>query len=156
MLPFAGIVTHEKYNTLRHRSIGHYTHEKNALCAAAALAEIDFIETRRLADRSAKLGAYTLQRLNDMKARHPMIGHVAGLGLHIGIDLVRDRATRERAVDEAEAVMFKCLERGVSFKTIGGNVLTLRPALVITQPEMDRALDIIEEAIGEVEKGGSY
>jgi len=156
LLPFAGIVTHEKYNTLRHRSIGHYTHEKNALCAAAALAEIDFIETRRLADRSAKLGAYTLQRLNDMKARHPMIGHVAGLGLHIGIDLVRDRATRERAVDEAEAVMFKCLERGVSFKTIDGNVLTLRPALVITQPEMDRALDIIEEAIGEVEKGGSY
>jgi 4-aminobutyrate aminotransferase len=91
-----------------------------------------------------------------MKARHPMIGHVAGLGLHIGIDLVRDRATQERAVEEAEAVMFKCLERGVSFKTIDSNVLTLRPALVITQQEMDRALDIIEEAIGEVERGGSY
>jgi 4-aminobutyrate aminotransferase len=156
LLPFAGLVTHEKYNTLRHRSIGHYTHEKNALCAAAALAEIDFIETRRLAERSAQLGAYTLQRLNDMMARHPMIGNVAGLGLHIGIDLVRDRATRERAVEEAEAVMFKCLERGVSFKTIDGNVLTLRPALVITQPEMDRALDIVEEAIGEVERGESY
>jgi len=156
LLPFAGIVTHEKYNTLRHRSIGHYTHEKNALCAAAALAEIDVIETRRLAEHSSKLGVYTLQRLNDIKEGHPMIGHVAGLGLHIGIDLVKDRATKERAVDEAEIIMFKCLERGLSFKTIEGNVLTLRPALVITQAEMDRALDILEQAIGEVERGGSY
>jgi 4-aminobutyrate aminotransferase len=156
LLPFAGIITHEKYNTLQHRSIGHYTHEKNALCAAAALAEIEFIESRRLAEHSAKLGAYTLQRLNEMKARHRLIGHVAGLGLHIGIDLVRDPATQERAVAEAEAVMFKCLEKGLSFKTIDGNVLTLRPALVITREEMDHALDIIEGAIGDVEQGGSY
>jgi 4-aminobutyrate aminotransferase len=91
-----------------------------------------------------------------MKERHPMIGHVTGLGLHIGIDLIKDRATKERAVDEAEIIMFKCLERGLSFKTIDGNVLTLRPALVITRAEMDRALDILEEAIGEVERGGSY
>jgi len=156
VLPFAGIVTHEKYNSLPHRSIGHYTHEKNALCAAAALAEIEVIETRRLAEHSAKLGAYALQRLNAMKERHPLIGHVAGLGLHIGIDLVKDRATKERAVDEAEIIMFKCIERGLSFKTIDGNVLTLRPALVITQAEMDRALDILEQAIGEVEGGGNY
>ena len=81
---------------------------------------------------------------------------MAGLGLHIGIDLIKDRATKERAVDEAEIIMFKCLERGLSFKTIDGNVLTLRPALVITQAEMDRALDILEQAIGEVERGGSY
>jgi 4-aminobutyrate aminotransferase len=78
------------------------------------------------------------------------------LGLHIGIDLVKDRATKMRAVDEAEIVMFKCLERGLSFKTIDGNVLTLRPALVITWEEMDRAMDILEQAIGEVENGGIY
>ena len=71
ILPFAGIVTHEQYNTLPHRSIGHYTHEKNALCAAAALAEIEYIESHRLADHSATLGAYALQRLNEMKERHP-------------------------------------------------------------------------------------
>jgi 4-aminobutyrate aminotransferase len=156
ILPFAGIVTREKYNRLQHRSIGHYTHEKNALCAAAALAEIDVIETRRLAEHSANLGATTLQRLQEMQDRHPLIGHVAGLGLHIGIDLAKDRATKERAVDEAEIIMFKCLERGLSFKTIDGNVLTLRPALVITREEMDRALNILEQAIGEVERGERY
>jgi 4-aminobutyrate aminotransferase len=85
-----------------------------------------------------------------------LIGHVAGLGLHIGIDLVSDRKTRQRAVDEAEIIMFKCLEKGLSAKTIEGNILTLRPALVITLQEMDRAVDIIDETIGEVEAGRKY
>jgi 4-aminobutyrate aminotransferase len=85
-----------------------------------------------------------------------LIGNIAGVGLHIGIDLVKDRKTKKRAMDEAEIVMFKCLEKGLSFKTIEGNVITLRPALVITRAEMDRALDILDEAIGEVEQGMQY
>ena len=156
LLPFAGIVTHEKYNTCQHRSVGHYTHEKNALCSAAALAEIDYIVEHKLHEHAAELGDYALKRLTDLKAKHPLIGHVAGLGLHIGIDLVSDPKTRARAVDEAEIIMFKCLEKGLSSKTIEGNVLTLRPALVISQEEMDRAIDIIDEAIGEVEEGQKY
>jgi 4-aminobutyrate aminotransferase len=156
LVPFAGIVTHDRYNTLQHRSIGHYTHEKNALCATAALAEIAYIEKNKLCAHAAELGQYTLKRLNAMKEQHPLIGDVTGVGLHIGIDLVKDRKTKERAVDEAEIIMFKCLEKGLSFKTIEGNVITLRPALVITQEEMDRALGILEEAIGDVEQGQTY
>jgi 4-aminobutyrate aminotransferase len=67
------------------------------------------------------------------------------------MELVRDRSTRERAVDEAEAVMYAALSRGLSFKLTMGNILTLTPALVITQEEMDRALDIIEECLYAVE-----
>jgi 4-aminobutyrate aminotransferase len=156
LLPFAGIVTHERYNVCRHRSIGHYTHEKNALCAAAALAEIDVIERQGLVEHAAALGRYTKERLQEMMVRHPLIGHVAGLGLHLGLDLVRDPKTKERAVDEAEAVMYKCMEKGLAFKTIEGNVLTLRPALVISREEMDRALTILESAIDEVEHGIGY
>ena len=133
LVPFAGIVTHDRYNTLQHRSIGHYTHEKNALCATAALAEIAYIEKHKLYEHAAELGRYTLKRLNAMKEQHPLIGDVTGVGLHIGIDLVKDPKTKERAVDEAEIIMFKCLEKGLSFKTIEGNVITLRPALIITQ-----------------------
>ena len=156
LLPFAGIVTHEKYNIGQHRSVGHYTHEKNALCSAAALAEIAYIVEHKLHEHAAELGDYTLKRLTQLKENHPLIGHVAGLGLHIGIDLVSEQKTRKRAVDEAEIIMFKCLEKGLSAKTIEGNVLTLRPALVITREEMDRAIDIIDEAIGEVEEGKKY
>jgi 4-aminobutyrate aminotransferase len=151
IVPLAGIVTREKYNVCPDRSIGHYTHEKNALSAAAALAEIEVIEKNDLCGHAARLGAYTLERLREMAGRHPLIGSVMGVGLHIGIDLVRNRETRERAVREAEAVMFKCRERGLAFKTIDGNMITLRPALVITQAEMDGALDILDEALGEVE-----
>jgi len=156
LVPFAGIVTREKYNVCRDRSVGHFTHEKNALCCAAALAEIDVIEKNRLHEHAAELGDYTLRRLEQMQARHEMIGNVTGAGLHMGIDLVRDRRTKERAVDEAEMVMFKCFEKGLAFKTIEGNVITLRPALVITREEMDRALDILDDAIGEVEQGLHY
>jgi len=156
LMPFAGIVTHETYNVCRHRSIGHYTHEKNALCSAAALAEIAYIEENNLPDHAAELGAYALGRFNDLSEKHHLIGQIAGLGLHIGIDLVRSRKTKERAVDEAEIIMFKCLEKGLSAKTIEGNILTLRPALVITRGQMDRAIDIIDEAIGEVEQGNKY
>ncbi|MGD8520316.1 MAG: aspartate aminotransferase family protein [Desulfobacterales bacterium] len=156
LAPFAGIVTHDKYNVCQQRSIGHYTHEKNALCAAAALAEIDYLEANDLPAHAAKLGAHAVQRLNGLKENHPLIGHVAGLGLHIGIDLVSNPKTKERAIEEAEILMFKCLEKGLSAKTIEGNVLTLRPALIITREEMDRAIDIIDVAIGEVEQGKKY
>lgn len=156
LVPFAGIVTLDKYNTCRHRSVGHYTHEKNALCAAAALAEIDYIEKHKLCEHAARLGRYALERLEAMKAKHPLIGNVAGVGLHLGIDLVKNPKTRQRAVDEAEIIMFKCLEKGLAFKTMEGNLITLRPALVITAEEMNRALDILEDAIGEVEQGKKY
>jgi 4-aminobutyrate aminotransferase len=156
LMPFAGIITHEKYNVCPHRSVGHYTHEKNALCSAAALAEIAYIEENNLAGHAAELGGYALRRLSDLMEKHRLMGQVAGLGLHIGIDLVTDRKTKARAVDEAEIVMFKCLEKGLSAKTIEGNILTLRPALIISQKEMDRAIDIIDEAVGEVEQGKKY
>ncbi len=156
LVPFAGIITHEKYNVCQHRSIGHYTHEKNALCSVTALAEIEYIQKNKLHEHAAQLGTYTLKRLNELKERHPLIGNVAGLGLHIGLDLVSDPKTRERAVDAAEIIMYKCMEKGLAFKTIEGNVITLRPALVITREEIDRAIDILDQAIGEVEAGKKY
>ena len=156
LLPFAGIVARERYNVLGHRSIGHYTHEKNPLCSAAALAAISYIEEQNLCEHAAELGAYALERLEQMRDCHTLIGHVTGIGLHLGLELVRDRDSKEPADEEAEMVMFKCLERGLAFKTINGNTITLRPALVITRRQMDNALDILEESIQEVEQGRPY
>jgi len=156
LVPWAGIVTREEYNVCRGRSLGHYTHEKNALACAAALAEIGYIEKHKLHEHAAALGDHAIGRLNELKDRHPLIGNVQGTGLHLGVDLVRDRRTKERAVDEAESILFKCMERGVAFKTIDGNVITLRPALVITKEQMDTAIDVLEEAIAEVEQGDLY
>ncbi|MBU1149624.1 MAG: aminotransferase class III-fold pyridoxal phosphate-dependent enzyme, partial [Proteobacteria bacterium] len=95
---------------------------------------------------------HALGRMTEMMQRHPLIGDVRGLGLFLGIELVKDRATGERATEEAETVMYAALNRGLSFKLTMGNILTLTPALTITREEMDRALDIIEACLSEVEK----
>jgi 4-aminobutyrate aminotransferase len=156
LLPFAGIVTKQYYDELAHRSIGHYTHEKNALCSTAALAEIEYIEKNNLVGNAAKVGSYAISRLNELKDKHPLIGNIAGIGLHIGIDLVKDQETKERAIEEADSIMYKAMEKGLAFKTIEGNIITLRPALTITIEEMDHALNILEEAIEEVENNNFY
>ena len=101
-------------------------------------------------------GEYALNRLNELKDRHPLIGHIAGVGLHMGIDLVKSLKTKERAVEEADIIMYRCMEKGLAFKTIEGNIITLRPALTIDRQEMDLAIDIIDETLGEVEQDMRY
>jgi 4-aminobutyrate aminotransferase len=103
-------------------------------------------------DHAGQLGRYALKRLNAMKKHQRLIGDVRGLGLFLGIELVKDQQTRTRAENEAEAVMYAALSKGLSFKLTMGNILTLTPALTITKKEMDTALDIIEECIAEVDK----
>ncbi len=156
IFPMAAVIAREHLDVAADRALGHYTHEKSPVGCAAALATIDFIESHQLAEHARVLGDYALDRLKEMARRHPLIGDVRGIGLFLGVELVKDRATRERACDEAEAVMYAALTRGLSFKLTMGNILTLTPALTITKGEMDQALDIIEASIREVEKGSKY
>jgi 4-aminobutyrate aminotransferase len=153
VLPLAAVIARDDLDVAADRALGHYTHEKNPVLCAAALATIDYIEKNGLVAHARELGRHSLGRFQAMQTRHPLIGDVRGLGLFLGIELVKDRQTRERASDEAEAVMYAALSRGLSFKTTMGNILTLTPALTITRAEMDRAIAIVEECITEVEKG---
>jgi len=150
LVPFAGIATKEKYNVLQHRSIGHFTHEKNPLCAAAGLAEIEYIEKHQLVQNAATLGDYLMDRLQELKETYPLIGNIAGKGFHIGVDLVKDRKTKERAVEEAEQIMYDCLEQGVAFKIIEGNIVTMRPSLVITKDDCDLIIDSLKNALEKI------
>jgi len=151
VFPMAAIIACEKLDIAGHRALGHYTHEKSPVGCAAALATIDYIEQHKLVRHARELGLHCINRLKTMKDRHPLIGDVRGLGLFLGIELVKDRQTRERASDEAEAVMYAALSRGLSFKLTMGNIITLTPALTITKKQMDQALDIVEECISEIE-----
>jgi 4-aminobutyrate aminotransferase len=153
VLPLAAVIARADLDVASERALGHYTHEKNPVLCAAGLATIAYIEKHGLVTHARELGRYTLGRLKEMQARHPLIGDVRGLGLFLGVELVRDRRTRERASDEAQAVMYAALSRGLSFKTTMGNILTLTPALTITREEMDQALATIEDSIAEAEKG---
>jgi 4-aminobutyrate aminotransferase len=149
--PMAAIVARPELDVMADRALGHYTHEKNPVACAAALAAVQYIETEGLVDRARELGGQALGRMNEMAQRHRLIGDVRGLGLLMGLELVRDRETRERATDEAERVMYLALTRGLSFKVSAGNVLTLTPPLTITAAELDRALDIVDQCLTDVE-----
>ena len=150
ILPIAAVLARAELDVAEEWAFGHYTHEKNPVTCRAALTTIEIIEDEKLVENAARVGALALARLNEMKRRYPLIGDVRGRGLLLGVELVTDRAAKTPAKDAAEAVMYRALEKGLSFKTTMGNVLTLTPPLVITDAEMTKALDILEECFAEI------
>jgi 4-aminobutyrate aminotransferase len=152
VLPLAAMIAREGLNVTGNKALGHYTHEKNPVSCAAGLATLQVIEDEKLVERARTLGLYALERLKELAARHRIIGDVRGLGLLLGVELLRDRKTLGRATDEAERVMYSALSRGLNFKITMGNILTLTPALTITQDETDQAIEILDQCIGEVGK----
>jgi 4-aminobutyrate aminotransferase len=152
IIPVAAALARPELDVGQDWAFGHYTHEKNPVSCRAALTTIEIIEDEGLVENSARVGALALERLEMMKARHPEIGDVRGRGLLIGVELVRDRASRVPAKDMAEAAMYAALDRGLSFKTSMGNVLTLTPPLTITPEDMGRALDILDAALDDARR----
>lgn len=150
LMPLAALIARQSLDVAADRALGHYTHEKSPLACAAALATLDVIEREGLVERARQLGAHALVRLVEMKARHAIIGDVRGLGLVLGIELVVDRQSREPATAAAEQVLYRALDRGLSFKLTMGSIITLTPPLTIEQEELDRALDIVEACIAEL------
>jgi 4-aminobutyrate aminotransferase len=153
VLPIAAAICRPELDIAGDWALGHYTHEKNPVTARAALATIEIIESEGLVQNALSVGTRALARLDEMKSRHAIIGDVRGRGFLIGVELVRDRVGKEPAGDAAEAVLYRCLERGLSFKTTMGNVLTLTPPLTTTAAQMDDALAILEGAISEAARG---
>ncbi|MCZ6358534.1 aspartate aminotransferase family protein [Vibrio parahaemolyticus] len=156
LVPIAAMVTKDKYNTAEQISMGHYTHEKSPIGCAAALATMEAIEQDGLLDKAKVDSQFMREKLLEMKAKYPVIGDVRGIGMLWGIELVTDHESKARAYDEAEAVLYQCLNNGVSFKVSQGNVIQLSPPLIITREQLTEALAIFEEAIANVCKDFNY
>ncbi|ELH7811972.1 aspartate aminotransferase family protein [Vibrio harveyi] len=156
LVPIAAMVTKDKYNTAEQISMGHYTHEKSPIGCAAALATMEAIEQDGLLDKAKTDSQFMREKLLEMKAKYPVIGDVRGIGMLWGIELVTDHESKARAYDEAEAVLYQCLNNGVSFKVSQGNVIQLSPPLLITREQLTEALAIFEEAIAKVCKDFNY
>lgn len=152
ILPIASVICKPELDLAQHYAYGHYTHEKNPVTTRAALTTIQIIEDEGLVENAASVGEYALERLRDMMDRHPLIGDVRGRGFLLGVELVMDRESREPAREAADQVLYRSLDKGLSFKTTMGNVLTFTPSLITTKEEMDMALNIIDESLGEVER----
>jgi len=150
IIPIAAIVARDDFNVADDVALGHYTHEKGTLGSAAALAMLQFIEDNRLLEKVKEDELFMKEQLTALKEKYPLIGDIRGIGLLWGIELVRDRNTKEKAIKESEAVMYECLKRGMSFKVSAGNVLQLSPPLIISRDQLKEALSIVETAIASV------
>ena len=121
----------------------------NPVSCAAALATIDLLRTS-LMRNAAEVGAYMMDLLGELQQKHAIIGDVRGRGLMIGIELVRDRQTKERATEERDRVVDLCFARGLLVLGAGRNAIRLSPPLVLTKEQAKTAVGIIDQALSEV------
>jgi 4-aminobutyrate aminotransferase len=125
----------------------------NPLACAAALATLKLLQERLMAN-AAEVGAHMIGGLKGLMAKHPLIGDVRGRGLMIGVELVRDRTTKERATAERDAVVLGAFNRGLLLLGAGKNSIRFSPPLVLTREQADVAVRIFDEALTEVEHPG--
>jgi 4-aminobutyrate aminotransferase len=121
----------------------------NPISCRAALATIDLLEGG-LIENASRIGSYILEELIRVQKEFELIGDVRGKGLMIGVELVRDRETKEKAIQERDEVIQACFEKGLLILGCGENVIRLIPPLIITQSEVDTALTILEEVFRKI------
>ena len=124
----------------------------NPVSCAAASATIKLLKDGLVAN-AATVGAHLLDGLRELQRKHPLIGDVRGLGLMIGVELVRNRETKERAIDERNALVQSLFRRGVLVLGAGKNAIRIAPPLVLSKSQADTLLRVMDEALGEVHGG---
>jgi alanine-glyoxylate transaminase/(R)-3-amino-2-methylpropionate-pyruvate transaminase len=154
-VPLAAVATRREIaETLSQRT--HFnTYGGNPVSMAAGLAVLDVIEEDGLQENARVVGARLAAGLRGLMSSHPLIGDVRGMGLMLGMELVRDRATREPAKAETLQLLEEARERGVLLGKGGldGNVVRIKPPMCITAEDVDFAVDVIDRALTRIEGG---
>jgi 4-aminobutyrate aminotransferase len=116
------------------------------------LATLDVIEKEGLLANSAEVGNHMLKRMADWPRKHKMVGDVRGRGLMVGVEIVKDKTTKECAADERDRIVELAFERGLLFLGCGPSTVRISPPLVVSKDEADVAVDVLEECIALVGK----
>jgi 4-aminobutyrate aminotransferase len=122
----------------------------NPVACAAALQVIEIIKDEKLLENATRQGAYLMKRLREMQQKYPIMGEVRGKGLMVAVEFVKDRETKEPAVQEMKDVTNKCFKRGLAIITAGHSAMRFAPPLIITHEIIDEGLEIFEGAVKEV------
>ncbi|ADV64851.1 aspartate aminotransferase family protein [Desulfurococcus mucosus] len=132
-----------------------FTNMGHAVCARAALATIEVVEKEHLAERARVLGEHASKRLREIAERVEAVGDVRGLGLMIGVEVVRDKASRRPDRATALKTCWRAWEKGLLVTTLGshGNVLRIMPPLTISMEELDKGIDVLEESLRDAVEG---
>jgi 4-aminobutyrate aminotransferase-like enzyme len=131
------------------------SHTGDPFLCGIGLANLAIIEEEGLVENAERMGAYFKSGLEELRNQYEIVGDVRGLGLLLGLEIVRDKESAEPAKDLLRHIEDYCLDRGlILFTTEGTPIIRLAPPLVITRAEIDTALSIMEEAIRSAAEGG--
>jgi 4-aminobutyrate aminotransferase len=124
----------------------------NPLAAAAALAVIDIMEDRHLAENARSMGAYLLERLQTLRGRYECVGDARGMGLALGLEIVEGKSTKKPSAALCQKIIFGAAQYGLMMGRVGlyGNVIRVAPPLTIRQQECDLAVEILDRVLSEV------
>jgi 4-aminobutyrate aminotransferase len=121
----------------------------NPVSCAASLATLKLLR-ESLVTNAEVVGAHMIAGVKALMDKHQIIGDVRGRGLMIGVELVRDRKTKERATTERDRIVHECFKRGLLVLGAGQYSIRLSPPLVLTNEQADTAIKILDEAMGAV------
>ena len=151
-VPLAAVTTRMEIAQALTQRIHFNTFGGNPVCMAAGLAVLDVIDEDRLQENSRVVGKRLKDGLKELAKRHQLIGDVRGMGLMLGVELVRDRTTKEPAKTETLAVLEAARKAGVLIGKGGldGNVIRIKPPMCITVEDADFTLDVLDRALGSI------
>jgi len=153
--PLGACVTRPEIAQMMKNRIHFNTYGGNPISMTQGLATLEVIDEERIQARALAIGTHLKDRLLELQQKHPLIGEVRGLGLMLGVELVRDRTTREPANSEASNVLELAKERGLLLGKGGlyGNTLRIKPPMCLNEDDADFLVDCLDEVLGIVAQG---
>jgi len=121
----------------------------NLLACAGGIATLDYMRKKKLGENAKRIGKHMMKILIDLKDKYEIIGDVRGLGLMIGVEIVKDKKSRAVAKQERTQILCKASEKGLIMLPAGENVIRICPPLIITKQQATYGLDIFEDAVKE-------
>lgn len=122
----------------------------NLVACVAGIATLNYMKKKKLGQNAKKVGNYMMKRLNEMKDDYEIIGDVRGIGLMIGIEIVKNKRSKKYGIEERQGILCKSSEKGLLLLPAGESVIRICPPLTITKQQADHGIDIIEDSIKEL------
>ena len=154
-IPLAACITRPDIAAVMKNRVHFNTFGGNPISMTQGLATLEVIDAENIQANARVVGGHLKNRLLELQERHPLIGEVRGMGLMLGVELVRDRETKEPATKETARLIEMAKERGLLLGKGGlmGNTLRIKPPMCLTKTDADFLADCLDEVLGKIEEG---
>ena len=148
-LPMAAVVTTPEIASTLATRLHFNTFGGNPVCSAGGRAVLQVIDEEGIQENSKRVGSYLLDKLDKLKQKHDIIGDVRGKGLMVGVELVKDKTSKEPAIEETASVFETCKDNGLLLGKGGlhGNVFRIKPPMCITEKDIDFMIDVMDHSL---------